>query len=112
MERPGATDGLAAAQAGLEKVCALLTAPTPEVLDRTAVILASVAAEIGRGWRAQPGRDLRGIRQAARRASILLEKASAYHAGWLACLGSRTGGYRAGGAAAAVVPQRRLSLEG
>ena len=113
--RPG---GLAGAHAGLQQVLALLTSPSPEVLALAAAVLHSVVAEMP-SWRKAPGipaaaqrGEIEHIRELAARAAILLAKAETYHAGWIACLGSLTGGYRAGGAPAPLPSTGRLWAEG
>jgi len=103
-------------RAGLDEVCALLAKPSPQALDSAAAILSGVVADLSaarrrRGRHAQRD-EYRGIRRASRLARILLEKAAAYHAGWNAWLGSLTGGYCPGGAAAAPMARGRISIEG
>jgi hypothetical protein len=108
--------GLAASRASLDEVCGLLVTPSPEALDQAAAILGRVVAEVAETRRRQGSleqwQEYEGIQSAARRARALLDKAAIYHAGWNAWLGSLTGGYGPGGAAAAPVSGGRLSVEG
>jgi hypothetical protein len=114
---PGSVE-LSSSRAGLDQVCALLMTPSPEALDAAAAILGRVVADVAEAGRrvrsgaAAEAEEYRGIRRGVRRARILLEKASAYHAGWAAWLGSFTSGYGPGGAAQAPVARGRLSIEG
>ncbi len=112
--------GLETVRAAVEEVARLVVSPSPEVLDRTAVLLkAAVAgfAAVRRGGDAGPEdlrqlQELQQIRRALQHAGALLRKAQQYHAGWGAYLGTRTGGYRAGGQPALLVRGRRFSVEG
>src|SRR5215467_12979812 len=100
--------GTAGASAGLQQVLNLLISPSPEVLTRTAAVLSSVVAEMT-AWRSQlatpaaiPRVEIERIRTLATRATALLAKAHAFHAGWNAYLASRIGGYQAGGSPASL----------
>jgi hypothetical protein len=118
MGREGRTGELVEARASVERFCELLITPSPAVLDQAALLLESAIADLAL-WRkggAVPAEkdltELRRIRRAAAQARGLLQRAAAYHAGWAAYLGSRTGGYQAGGEAAPVARPRRLLAEG
>jgi hypothetical protein len=113
-------EGLESVRAAVEEVVRLAVSPSPEVLDRTAVLLESAVAgfeAVRRGGQSGLGelrqlQELRQIRRAIQQAGALLRKAQQYHAGWGAYLGTRTGGYRAGGQPALLVRGRRFSVEG
>lgn len=111
-------NGLTAVRARVERVCGLLARPQPEVLDGTATLLEGAISELNE-WRAQAASgttteigEIRKIRELAGRARILLDKACAYHARWQAWLGSRAGGYQAGGEPAVVAAPGRVWIEG
>lgn len=112
MDRAGENGSLKIAAERLEQVCALLLAPTPDVLDRTAVLLEAAIREARAGGAGEASGDAHRLARFVRFARTLLEKAAAYHAGWAVLLGSATGGYQADGAAVPVAPAGRLLLEG
>jgi hypothetical protein len=108
--------GLSDSRAGLEQVCGLLLTPSAEALDAAAALLGSVVVEVAKARQTlgpgPPTEDYEGIRRAARLARILLDKASTYHGGWHAWIGSRAGGYGPSGQVAALVSRGRLTVEG
>jgi hypothetical protein len=113
---PGSVE-LSNSRAGLEEVCGLLRTPSPQALDAAAAILGRVVAEVREGRRGQCGaspqpEEFYALRRAAGIASVLLDKASAYHAGWSARVRSLTGGYGPGGEPAVATVRGRLSVEG
>jgi hypothetical protein len=112
------TGEIAEAQAGLRHVIALLTTPSPARLAEAAGLLASAIAQ-AQNWRglaeaaSAPQRgELACLRTLVGRATVLLTKAGLYHAGWMACLGALTGGYRADGAPARVSWSGRFAASG
>lgn len=120
LARSGSLETLRAAHAAVEEVAALAVSPTPEVLDRTALLLQSAIACLtevrDRSGTAPDGpgqaREIKQIRRSIQTAGALLRKAQQYHAGWSSYLGARTGGYRAGGEPALLAPPSRFRIEG
>jgi hypothetical protein len=116
----GGLETVRAARAAVEEVAALAVSPTPEVLDRTVLLLQSAIACLtavrDRSGSAPDGarqvRELKQIRRAIHTAGALLRKAQQYHAGWSAYLGARTGGYRAGGQPVLLPRPSRFRAEG
>jgi hypothetical protein len=103
-------------RAALDQVCALLAKPSPGALDSAADILSRVVTELSAvrrrcGPNALP-EEYHGVRRGVQLARTLLDKAASYHADWNASLGSLTGGYCPGGAAAPPLARGRLSIEG
>ena len=123
-ERPGDESMLASlreARSLLERVCALLIRPSPEVLDRCEGLLVSASVELA--WRRPPqpgeraggraGAEARLVRKALQDARRLLENAASFHARWQRIRASIVGGYRADGAPGQLQSAcGRISLEG
>ena len=106
-------EGPTASRAGLARVCALLREPSADALDTAAAILGRVVNQIRETPRERSDADFcRELRNSARLARALLEKAATYHAGWRASIAGRTALYGPGGAAESWVPPGRISVEG
>jgi hypothetical protein len=97
----------------VKEVCALLTSPTPDALERSERVLESAASSLA-AW--QPDRAglaaVEQLQSTLRRASRLLEYAFQYHEHWRRRLHSSLAGYEPGGGPAAVMHRGRVYLEG
>lgn len=95
-----ASERLAAARAGVDRVCQLLLSPTPQQLDQCAQLLRAVIVEMppaGDGNSAATREQARLLKTSIGRAARLLEGAAAYHANWIRWLGARCSGYNGQG---------------
>jgi uncharacterized membrane protein YccC len=118
----GATvvEQLAAARLEIDRAGGLLTAPSPEALDRCSAVLEAagrqltewqpkLAAESGNpealaeAWR---------LRRSFRRTERLLQSAGDFHQNWSHLRGAMTGGYTRSGDPAAVLHGHRISVHG
>jgi hypothetical protein len=97
----------------VEGVCALLTSPSPEILEGCERILENACSSFGA---LSPDRaDLPAIQRlqtAIRQAGHLLDSAFQYHDRWKRRLNASLAGYRPGGLPAPVSHQSRVSWEG
>lgn len=109
---------LRSSRAELERVCTLLESPSPATLDRCAVAMQQVIAELdaGRKWMAHAGEggiaEARQLRSVVRRARALLDLAANYHTRWRSILAGMSGGYTVWGAPTPIRSQPRLSIQG
>jgi hypothetical protein len=106
-------------RAQLDEACALLISPTPEVLDRCAVLLESAGRRMAE---CQPQlAELRGdpaaiegawrVRRSFLKAGKLLANAARFHSDWTSIRGALTGGYTDRGEPAPVRHAGRIWLE-
>jgi hypothetical protein len=101
-----------ALEADLERACRLLESATPQAMDESAAMLEDVVRDLT-ARRALIGvEEARRLRNAARKARMLLELAARFHSRWHDILGGMTGGYTAQGSAAALSRRGRLSVSG
>ena len=104
-------------EAELERACKLLESATPEAMDASAATLEGVARELGvlfdAGKRDSISvEEAQRLRAGARKARLLLELASRFHARCWDILAGMSGGYTAKGAPAALSLRGRVSLSG
>ena len=98
----------------VERACALLGAPSPAALDRSAALLESAASLLALPGAVSGGgrlEDALRLRAAIHCAGALLLSAGAYHSGWSRLMASICGGYTPDGKPAEAARSGRLSLE-
>ena len=95
----------------LETACKLLERASPEALEESARRLQSVAAEMAAQPQSIGTEEARRIREAARKARLLLDSAARFHSGWCAVLGGMAAGYTAQGSPADL-SSARLGISG
>jgi hypothetical protein len=101
----------------LERACKLLESATPEAMDASAATLEGVARELGVLFNAGQRESMnveeaRQLRAGARKARLLLDLASRFHARCWDIMAGMSGGYTAHGAPAALSLRGRVSLSG
>jgi hypothetical protein len=106
-----------ALEAELDRACKLLERATPEAMDASAGALEGVARELGvllsSGKQDSISIDgAKRLRAGARKARLLLELASRFHARCRDIVAAMSGGYTAQGAPAALSVRGRISLSG
>jgi hypothetical protein len=119
MSAAAVIEQFAATRAQLDSACDLLTSPTPESLDRCAILLESAQrqmtgcqsqiigaqgdpAALEAAWR---------VRRSFERAARLLKSAASFHANWMSIRGTLTGGYTSRGEPSPVRHPGRICLE-
>jgi len=109
----------AGTRAQLDAACALLISPTPEVLDRCAVLLESAGRQMTEcqaqiaGLRGDPT-AIEGawrVRLSFLKVGKLLANAARFHSDWMSVRGTLTGGYTDRGEPAPVRHARRIWIE-
>jgi hypothetical protein len=104
----------------LDRVCAMLTAPSPEALDQCSALL-EVAGRQLTEWQprlrqssgdAPAFEEARRLRTSLLRAGRLLEGASSFHNNWMRLRGAISGGYTERGEPALVDHGSRIFLRG
>jgi hypothetical protein len=110
---PADARAIAAISREMEGVCAMLTSPSPERLERCERILESAVSAFS-GMRPDVSAlpDVRELRSVVGRAARLLDSAFRYHDDWRRRLSVSLAGYQPGGSPAAMPQQRRMCLEG
>jgi hypothetical protein len=114
-----ACEQLAATRAELDAACAMLTSPTPDVLDRCSILLESASRQMAE---CQPQiAQLRGdpaaieeawrVRRSFLKAGKLLANAARFHGNWMSIRGALTGGYTDRGEPAQVRHAGRIWIE-
>lgn len=103
-------------EAELDRACKLLESATPEAMDASAEALNCITRELSVLSNA-PDRPIgieeaRRLRAGARRARLLLELASRFHARCWDILAGMSGGYTPQGAPAALCVRGRVSISG
>ena len=111
---------LAAARLALDRAGELLTAPSPEALDRCCSVLEETSRQLSE-WQPRLAEhagnpdalaEAWGLRRSFLRTERLLRNAGDFHANWTRLRGAMTGGYTAVGEAAPVLHGHRISLQG
>jgi hypothetical protein len=89
-----------------------MTSPTPEVLNRTAELLATAASCLDppRGHSPHMLREAISLRASISRARLLLDSAASYHTGWIQQISATAAGYTAGGQPSPINHSARLQL--
>jgi hypothetical protein len=98
------------------RACELLTAPSPECLAGSAVLLEEAVRQL-RSARISAGNpsahaEIRHLRASIGQAARLLQNAAEYHGGWNRWLGARIGGYGANGEPAGILRSAVVCLNG
>jgi hypothetical protein len=100
----------------LDRACKLLESATPDAMDASAEVLEGIARELGvlsnAGDKSIGIEEARRLRAGARRARLLLELASRFHARCWDILAGMSGGYTPQGAPAALCVRGRVSISG
>ena len=103
-------------EAELDRVCKLLESATPEAMDVSAETLESIARELGilfsAGHKSIGIEEARRLRAGVRKARLLLERASRFHARCWDILAGMSGGYTRLGAPEAPSIRGRVSISG
>jgi hypothetical protein len=109
----GDVQAIAAMSSAVERVCTLLTTPSPETLERCERVLESAATSYA-GLRLERADRpaVEELQSALALAGRLLESAFQYHEQWRRRLGASLAGYQPGGDPAAVVHPSRVTLKG
>jgi hypothetical protein len=119
---PAATviEQLAAARGELDRAGALLTAPSPEALDRCCSVLEATGRQLSE-WQPRLAEAVGNpdalaeawrLRRSFRRTERLLQNAGDFHRNWIRFRGAMTGGYTASGESAPVLHGHRISIQG
>jgi len=102
----------------LDRVCAMLTTPTPEALDQCSAMLEAAGRQLT-DWqsRLRPSsgdapalEEARRLRASLLRAGRLLEGASSFHNNWMRLRGAMSGGYTERGEPSLVNHGSRISV--
>lgn len=109
---------LRAARAEVDRACALLVSPSPEVLDRCSRTLETAGSRLAecrpllREGTGNPAalQEARRLQAAVRHAGRLLEGAASFHLHWSRWLGAMCAGYTQGGHAAPAPHGNRVSI--
>ena len=115
-----AIEQLNATRLELDRVCGLLTTPSPPSMDACTALLQAAASRLADcrpRWALQAGdpaalEEAWRLRRSFTRAGRLLQHAAEFHTGWERIRGAMAGGYTAGGEPAPVVHGSRICLEG
>ena len=111
---------LAAARLELDRAGELLTAPSPDALDRCSSLLEDTGRRLAE-WQPQLAAHVGDpdalaeawrLRHSFRRTERLLQGAAEFHHNWIRLRGAMTGGYTASGEASPVLHGHSLSLQG
>jgi len=108
------------AHSEIKRACDLLTAPTPEAMDRCQSALQSALFELVEfrskikeiSGSESTRRLARGLRAEVLRAARLLQNLAGFYRGWERILGAMTAGYTASGEPAPVTRLGRLNCRG
>ena len=120
MTAEGLIEGFRTVRAEVERVCAMLISPSPEVLDRCPDLLRRAGEGLAalHPWlkpahgNPQALAEAQQLRATVRRAGRLLQNAADYHTRWNQILGTMSAGYLPGGDAAPVNRPGRVCLRG
>ena len=111
---------LAAARLELDRAGDLLTAPSPDALDRCSSVLEATGRRLAE-WQprlAEQAGDPDALaeawrlRRSFRRTERLLHNAGDFHGNWVRLGGTMTGGYTSAGDAAPIMHGHRISIQG
>jgi hypothetical protein len=114
------TEQLAAARSELDRAGELLTAPSPEAVDRCASVLEATCRRLA-DWQPQLAEaagdpdalaEAWRLRRSFRRTERLLQSAGEFHSNWMQVRGAITGGYTRSGESAPLLHGHRISLQG
>ncbi len=119
---PGASvvEQLAEARIELDRAGELLTAPSPEALNRCCSVLEATGRRLAE-WQPRLAEQAGNadalaeawrLRRSFQRTERLLQNAGDFHNNWVRLRGAMTGGYTSAGAAAPVLHGPRISLHG
>ncbi|MCU1235905.1 MAG: hypothetical protein JWP63_3872 [Candidatus Solibacter sp.] len=120
MPAAAVTEQLAAARSELDRAGDLLTAPSPEAMDRCSSVLEATGRQLAE-WQPRIAEALGDpdalaeawrLRRSFRRTERLLQNAGEFHSNWIQVRGAMTGGYTASGDAAPLLHGHRISLQG
>lgn len=120
MHSTAISEQLQTTRSHLDRVCAMLTAPSPEALDQCSVLLEDAGRQLT-DW--QPAlrqsagevpalEEARRLRTSLLLAGRLLEGAFSFHNNWLRLRGAISGGYTGHGEPSPVNHGSRISLRG